>query len=263
MSFTYNASAIGLGGVITQGGVTTVIPSQASVALAPSGGRGTSEVENYNQHGVSFSYARTDVQGMAIGSMFMTKTNVLLADLSVFGRLKARIIEATVESIRDGNDDDPDATQFTFDAKFFGLQFDDEVIAPTLALEYLNGLPKYQPLAADLLQGDFPTLKEKYGWEGERSDLVRAANTSLPIRCSLIDGVHRGVPGARQANGVVDFAGFAKVHLAEVLAKPGRRRVSLLRLEFGPQDGPARESDADGGSMTIASAEGNGTPSWP
>jgi hypothetical protein len=59
----------------------------------------------------------------------------------------------------------------------------------------------------------------------------------------------------------VDVPGLGKLQFGELLLKQGRRRVNLLRLDFGD---PTLEShETSGGSLVMASGEGNGTPVWP
>jgi len=83
----------------------------------------------------------------------------------------------------------------------------------------------------------------------------------------------------------VDVKGIGRAHLAEVLIKPGRRRLTLMRLELSGRTMPHMGSDgADlataaaqtkdavlltrsgpggDGSMSVGSVEGNGTNTWP
>jgi len=69
--YVFNASAIGLGGILTSP-KRKIIPSLASVALAPTGGEGSSVVENYDEGGIAFDKAQSTVWGSSRGNIFST-----------------------------------------------------------------------------------------------------------------------------------------------------------------------------------------------
>src|SRR5436309_13821209 len=77
--YVFNASAIGLGGVLTSP-KRKVIPSLASVALAPTGGEGSSIVTNYDDgDGISFDRAETRVWGSShSGNIYATRADVMV-----------------------------------------------------------------------------------------------------------------------------------------------------------------------------------------
>src|SRR5688572_26031926 len=104
--FTYNASALGAGGVIERQGVTTTIPSLASVALAPTGGEGKSIVENYYSEELAFSRAETRVFGAKVRGNYTTSTYVLIEDLKVFNRVEIAQMRAVVVSAHPLDPDD-------------------------------------------------------------------------------------------------------------------------------------------------------------
>src|SRR5688500_8108920 len=99
MEFTYNASALGAGGVIRRNGVETIIPSIASVALAPTGGGGEAVVNDYHSEALSFKVARTQVSGSKSGNTHTTQTYVYMEDLEVFGKLSIGKLLGVVTSI--------------------------------------------------------------------------------------------------------------------------------------------------------------------
>src|SRR4028119_885902 len=106
MEFTFNASALGAGGVIQRGNVITTIPSIASVALAPTGGEGKSIEKDYYSEELSFSHAETRVQGRDHGDGFYTtSTYVLIRDLRIFNQLSGAEMRATVTSTRSLDDE--------------------------------------------------------------------------------------------------------------------------------------------------------------
>ncbi|HYO75481.1 MAG TPA: hypothetical protein VE010_03375, partial [Thermoanaerobaculia bacterium] len=127
-----------------------------------------------------------------------------------------------------------------------------------------------------------------------------------PIRDTIVKGLkqngERNVALRNEANHVIAAPGFGTIHFGELLVKRGRRRVNLLRFDFGDRHdrGPKKKyqlhSDQqhaetytvdadqlndetpehrmmflaqtssmrpDSGSLTIASGDGNGEPVWP
>src|SRR3954447_2085574 len=87
--YVFNASAIGLGGVLTSP-KRKVIPSLASVALAPTGGEGSGIVTNYDEgDGISFDYAETRVFGTSQpDNIYATRADVTINNLNVLNQLQ-------------------------------------------------------------------------------------------------------------------------------------------------------------------------------
>lgn len=272
MTYDYNASALAFGGVLKNAdGTTTTIPSLASVHLAPTGGRGTAEVSDYSKYGVSFSTARSTVFGVESGNRtFTTGSDVFITDLNLFGRIQAAILQTNVTSTREvsagSTNFDPDGSHFTVHAMIRGLVIDGVEVIQELDLT-LTGAPTYQEFADKIRIG--ATTTEETALD------VLTANVQ-PIRGSFI-----GEPLYRPTNEGVPRRGVSlpvpnlgKVHLGELVVKPGQRRVNLLRIEFGP---PEEENNGNeslfalsdpsiapiGGSATILSLMNNGAPSWP
>lgn len=279
-SFTYNASAIGIGGLLNRGGTPVVVPSLASVALAPTGGEGGSTVYSYNQDGISFNRAQTTVSGTTSpdGKVHTTYTDVVITNLTVFDRLHVDFLRASVQSVSDMNVTPGTALttaiatiepRFTFTAEIVGMFVDDQEVIPTLGLTYLNGNPTYGMLGNELL-ASMPMYRNRFGWTPtEESELALARANNQPIRCSMLETTR--LPQVKGFKLTVPKLGH--VHLGEVIVKPGRRRINFLRLDVDRNDAFSAVSnlvgrtDAAGGTevgtLTIASIEGNGSPSWP
>src|SRR3954447_11786237 len=100
--YVFNASAIGLGGVLTSP-KRKVIPSLASVALAPTGGEGVSIVTNYDDgDGILFDRAETHAWGSShSGNIFATRADVVVNNLDIFEQLQVESMWASVTSIRE------------------------------------------------------------------------------------------------------------------------------------------------------------------
>jgi hypothetical protein len=98
MSFAFNASAIAFGGRIQQPS-SSVIPSQASVALAPSGGEGYETVRNFDYKGIiTFDEASVYVAGSENGDIRNTLASVTIKNLNVLNLLHADLLSSRITS---------------------------------------------------------------------------------------------------------------------------------------------------------------------
>src|SRR5690242_3453506 len=122
MEFTYNASAVGAGGVIKKlDGRNVIIPSLASVALSPTGGEGVSTRRDYTSEALSFSYAETRVFGREVAKdVFTTQTDVYITNLNVLDVLSIALLRATVTSTRSLKEDEDHA--FELEAVYHGVE---------------------------------------------------------------------------------------------------------------------------------------------
>ncbi len=98
MSFAFNASALAFGGRIQQPS-SSVIPSQASVALAPSGGEGYESVRNFDYKGIiTFDEASVYVGGSEEGDIRNTLASVTIKNLNVLNLLHADLLSSRITS---------------------------------------------------------------------------------------------------------------------------------------------------------------------
>jgi hypothetical protein len=282
MTYDYNASAIGLGGVLKNAdGTTTVIPSLASVHLAPTGGRGTAEISDYNKYGVSFTTACSTVLGVESGNRtFTTSSDVYITDLNLFGRIEVAFLQSSITSTRDVLDLDPiatksnpDGSRFTMHSIIRGLKIDGVEVIPEFDFA-LAECPTYQEFT-DRIGGDgVSTYAQQFGVEPTDLQNVLTANVQ-PIRASFVSALNHAPTdqiGPRKGF-KLPVKNFGYVNFGELVVKPGRRRVNLLRIEFDSAlafwDGNIEESFESpssspiGGSMTVLSQANNGAPSWP
>jgi hypothetical protein len=293
-SFTYhyNASALGLGGILKQpNGAVTMIPSLASVALAPTGGEGLSEISNYDKDGISFSNAR----GCVVGSdseyrTFTTRSDVSITDLSLFGRLEVALLQTTISSTRDVLYDgdiesvyDPDNTRFSMHAKIRGLTIDGVEVVPEFDLDLFE-CSTYEQFTSRIGGESVGAYARQFGVERSTLETVLASNAQ-PIRASFVSALqHEPTDRFGPCRGFrLPVRNFGDVYFGELVLKPGRRRVNLLRIEFDSALALDDESalaasgtryayagnlfmestSPAGGSMTLGSQDSNGSPSWP
>jgi hypothetical protein len=307
MEFTYNASACAAGGVIQRrNGEFVVIPSLASVALAPTGGEGVTAQHNFGSEAVSFSYAETRVFGREVSeSVYTTETNVYITNLRVFDILSIAMLSATVTSTRkvDRKYEDDDHA-FDLEATYHGVEVRDprdrtrrHQIGPKVDLA-VKSLKRYKHLSelVDSKPGgefrahdgtpllpcsDTPAMLERFNAKNAET-LKKAIGETKPILGALVEDVEGEIPAEsavvrKQKLHKVFIPGLGTVRFGELMLKPGRRRVNLLRIELVKNELFARqESDepADGeelltpsgyqgGSLVMGSVEGNGSPLYP
>jgi hypothetical protein len=287
--YVFNASAIGLGGILTSP-KRKVIPSLASVALAPTGGEGASIVTNYDDgDGISFDRAETRVWGSSHnGNIYATRADVILNNLDVFSQLQVESMWASVTSIREvlENGDVLDR-KFTFQAEFLGVRVNGKEIDVPVDTTVFDENASYEKFVDALGSDKMADYRKMIGIDDATQMIVKSQRgrgiedeslSARTIRCTAM--APRGQSGFH-----VDVKGIGRAHLAEVLIKPGRRRLTLMRLELTGRTMPHMGSDgADlataaaqtrdavlltrsgpggDGSMSVGSVEGNGTNTWP
>jgi hypothetical protein len=290
--YTYHASAIALGGVVNNPS-RTIIPSLASAVLAPTGGLGTTVVTSYNRDGVMFDTAYSSVRGEMIDrDVYSTVAEVAIDNLTVFDTLHVDALRATVRSRRDLTTGDD--AEITFHAEYSGLFVNDIEIAPELDLELFEKAPTYDKFLAEVteviqsvgkkrtcaVRKAKPHYRERFEWED--GDIPSPEDLApRPLRASVAR------PKPPFCSYKLSIPNFGTIRLGEVLLKPGRRRLSLLQIDFNKNEGfnmfnggstgeteqlqqeiqsralSGSNTFPESGTMTIASVEGNGTPIWP
>lgn len=256
VEYTFNASALGVGGYYVSGGETVQIPSIASVALAPNGGTGESVVENYNQHGITFKTAKSAVRGFeSKPGVYTTRSEIEIEELSVFNRVYVKRLSAVVMSERDTNvaPGSADEADFRVDATYDGVQIDGCVVTPEIDRAACTA-----PYAAH---------HASYGTPGPsvyRGDSIRrSVVTNLPASGESV------APESERPY-VLNVPGFGRIHFGELFVKRGRRRVNLLRFEFDSSGTIVQEGvtsmqafTPESGMLAVGCPDGNGEPIWP
>lgn len=110
MSFAYNANAVALGGNIVLPG-QTIIPSQASASLVPTGGEGKDIVRNFNYNGiVTFDEASVYVTGSQNGDVYNTLSTVSIRNLNVLNVLHVDFMVGSITSRHEKGADEGEIT---------------------------------------------------------------------------------------------------------------------------------------------------------
>jgi hypothetical protein len=280
VTYSFHGSAVGIGGVL--GGPTgTLLPNLPSVAIGPNGGIASSVMGYYNQGGISFSSAQSVVTGEKISDVeFLTVAEVNIHNLIVFGQLDIRFLRAMVTSRRILPADEP---EITFHAEYDRVKVGGKQILAELDTDLFTHNPTYgrflKAVGSEASLADRQKYEKRFSWDGG------VAMTTPPpqmLRASLLqEAKQHGTANAFRRSGyTVPVRNFGKLRFAEVLLKPGHRRLTLLqvdidrarRVEIDQVDNPETELLSldsgfellpQSGTISIASVEGNGTPIWP
>jgi hypothetical protein len=278
IEYTYHASALGVGGSYVHFGREVVVPSVASVVLAPTGGEGSVQVYEYNnQEGVEVASAYSAVKGAENYGVFTTESKIDIIGLSLFGRISIGHMVARVESTRDTNHlpDGPDEATFDVTLLYENVVVDGRTIEPFVdraACTASYATHHSAMVAAALSTEAAPPV--------ERGDsLRRSVVTELKGEAVA--------PGDQPY--VLNVPGLGRLYFGELVVKRGKRRVNLLRFALGEDCSPtdtlqlqrisnvvstddsSRDAGlttlnaftANSGMLAIGSGDGNGEPVWP
>jgi hypothetical protein len=266
--FTYNASALGLGGVVNIDGQRTVISSLASVALAPTGGEAHAVQSNYFNKGIGFDRAESHIYGFDDGNgRYTTYSDVTISGLNLFNRLRIGLMRATVESKHDLSANPAEST-FRLTAEYRAVDIDGYEVVPEIDIDLAETYDTYKKTRDHLL--------------GPQTNTVETTPPP-PLSTSLVKDLavrpvsaRNAMPQKAKAYGLT-VPNFGRAHFAEYLVKPGRRRVTLLRLDLNslqqlepvepPQPGtepppPGSSQQQYDGEVSMTSLDGNGSPPW-
>lgn len=257
MAFTFHANTLAFGGQINEGRATKYLPSQASVALPPSGGFGESAVTSYNQEGISFDRAESRVLGSTFddgaSKTYTTYANVSVLNLDIDGRIQALALTSGVKSVNTREGECTSESRISFDANIAGLVIDGVMIDITFDLETFSRHGTFDEFVnsfRSLNEEEMTARAEAYNWpieecrDVEDVDGRRVVKYHVPRRCTT--GIRASllrstkprlapgeIPGITRRGFTIEVDGFGLIHLGEVLLKAGRRRINLLRVERG------------------------------
>jgi hypothetical protein len=253
MSFAFNASALAFGARFELPD-NSIIPSQASVALAPTGGDGYETVRNFNYKGIiTFDEASVYVSGSEHGTVRNTLASVTIKNLNVLNLLHADLLSSRITSRHVLGEDEGEITfhgssadnlriagkpvQVNFNHDFYSRYSTHEKLAGALAKPGQNDVPGMQQLLErDAKKCDCTVdesrkktlaqlLGDRFCWDPAGLD-KGAPNDPNLIHCSLVDSID-GID-------VVNDADF-KDHAADLRAQfPVRRHGYIVKVaEFG------------------------------
>ncbi|HEV7768537.1 MAG TPA: hypothetical protein VGQ76_26295 [Thermoanaerobaculia bacterium] len=254
MPFTFHANTLAFGGEIEQSRKPKFLPSQASVALPPTGGLGESSVSDYEDEEVSFARGESRVIGSTLENShdgttcYTTIATVSVTKLNIRNRISVELMSTTVTSKNLRENGCVNESSIWFDANIIGLVIDGHPIDVDFDQEVFRKYGTYASFVdafKDMSEQEVRTRAEAFNWPMEDCETVvgKKKTFHVPRRCttglrasllrkttpSLKPGQIRGI--TRQGF-TIEVAGFGLIHLGEVLLKAGRRRVNLMRVEL-------------------------------
>ena len=277
MSFVYHANALAFGGVFNKP-CCEVIPSQASVVLAPSGGEGSQTVRNFNHKGmISFDEASVYVGGSQKGNFRNTIATVMIRNLNLLNMVHIELLAARVTSEHEAADETEHSEcvgepGFTFEGSMIenvriagrkvNLNLDHGVFSRNSTHSgFVNGMAA----AAGTDLG--ARYAKRFCWPAAKCVKGLLSKNGV-IRASLVDDMD--IPETdedftdervrrdndkkepvRRNGYIVRIADFGTIAIGEVILKEGQRTVNMLRWTLGsPNDG-----SGTGGSGTTNGTE--------
>ncbi|MEA2417398.1 MAG: hypothetical protein QOI58_4055 [Thermoanaerobaculia bacterium] len=263
-SFAFNASALAFGGRIQQPSCS-VIPSQGSVFLAPSGGEGYETIRNFDYKGIiTFDEASVYVAGSEHGNIRNTLASVTIKNLNVLNLFHAESLSSRVSSRHVMGEDEGEITfqgtsienlriggrQVTvkLDHDFYSLYPTHAELTKMMAQPLENGDESKQSIALQARDGSIHgSLVGSIG-----GDIPVFNETPVEAPTALTDPKNPKDPKYQEyqdylkyrkdmrckhpiyRNGnVVTVAEFGSIKIGELIIKPGERRLNLLRFQFG------------------------------
>ncbi len=218
------------------------IPAQASTSLPTIGGHASAQVENFHfQDFASFRLAHTHVSGKRRrDETFATHVTTTIHDLNILGVVTADLIVCRLTSLH--NLKEPEGHIIAENSRFEGLRIKGEEVKVTLRHDLLVNCKTFGDLTKEI-------ARDKKSGRIAATDEKRQV-----IICSLVEKIETKLKGVDVKRHLIEVKDFGKIFLAEVLAEPGLRALTMLRLELGSPH------VAD---VTAAEATGNGKPMPP
>jgi len=285
-SHIYHATAYGVSGELLRPAQRS-IPAQATVTLAPGGGRGFDRVENFQLDGIlSFRSASTEVGGSFddCHNIHTSYASSVIEDLNIADIVKADkvVSRVSVYSAPEGSDGESsfDITGSHFEnLRICGYPVDVKLATQEFHkhntyskfesalhakkadhLLFLSGLSKLKDKQLHDLEGEYHALtgvsQRIAGWK-KRTPKSRSGMTYLCSAAGHLDlQKHVGANSEIQGFGpIICIPKFGIIRLAEVVIHKDRRQLNMLRVEMC--------STSDGSIHTGGSGGGTGGTTFP
>jgi len=238
MTFAYHAQGVGLSASMTRP-CFEIIPSLATASLSITGGESYSTVRDYNWKGLitfdeASAYATGNVHHKDDGRrVYNTLSTVTVRNLNVANMVHAELVIARVTSEHHPGEAEG---RITFAGSMIrNLVVGGRSMDVVLDEEPFTTAPQYKGFA--------DTFKRIRGRDVEYHDADRQV-----LSCSLATRV------GDTKDFVIHIPEFGRIYVAQVIMKPGYRRVSMLRFALG---------SPIAGSLEVAGGETNGVEYWP
>jgi hypothetical protein len=218
------------------------IPAQASASLPTIGGHASAHAENFHfQDFVSFQSAHTHVSGKRRrNDTFATHATTTIQGLNILGVVTADLIVCRLTSVHSPKD--CEGHIIAEDSRFEGLRIKGEDVKVTLRHDLLVKCKTFDDLTKGIATD-------------KKSGKIVAFDEDCQVAiCSLAERIETKLKGVDPKRHLIEVPNFGKIFLAEVLAEPGTRTLTMLRLELGSPH------VAD---ITVAESRTNGLPPPP
>ncbi|PYT55950.1 MAG: hypothetical protein DMG43_01585 [Acidobacteria bacterium] len=218
----------------------TLIPAQASVSLPTIGGHAAAHIENFHfQDFVCFKFAHTQTSGKRRrDETFVTHASTTVKGLNILGIVKADLIVSRLTSIHSPKE--PEGHIIAEDSRFEGLKINGEDVKVSLRHDLLVKCKT------------FDDLRKGIASDTKSGRMVAIDQDRKVAICSLVEKIDTRLKGVDVKRHLIEVKDFGKIFLAEVFAEPGRRTLTMLRLELGSPhvaDLTAAESSTNGQPM--------------
>ncbi|HEY2322182.1 MAG TPA: hypothetical protein VGJ82_04875 [Thermoanaerobaculia bacterium] len=236
-SFAYHAHALGLSASLTRPCCET-IPSLATASLSITGGESYSTVRNFDWKGlISFdeasAYATGSVDNVIIDNerraRYNTLSTVTVRNLNVANMVHADLVVARVTSKHIAGDPEGEIT-------FTGSTIQGLVVAGRHVDVGLDERPFLEAPTYDQF------VRQHKQAQVDQNETPNVYCTSLAATLNREKGCKIPIPE------------FGTIYFAQVIMKPGYRRISMLRFELGCPIA---------GTVEVAGGESNGVEYWP
>jgi len=239
--FHFHAEGHALSGEFRHPG-RTLIEAQASTSLPTIGGHARAHTDHFfHSDFVSFRAAHTEVTGRWVDDdTVLTTATTTIEDLDVLqivtaDRIVSRLVSTHKRHKLEGH-------IVSAGSDFHNLRVHGHLLTVTLRHNLLTDAETFED------------LRKKVESQAE-SDRIRCISDNKGVAiCSLVDKIVTTLPDVDPKKHIFRVPNFGKIALAEVFAEPGRRVLTMMRLELGSPH------VAD---ITTAEASTNGKPSPP
>jgi hypothetical protein len=199
------------------------IPAQAATSLPSIGGHATARVENFRAHHfVSFKAGHTHVSGSWMDDKtVVTAANATLEGLNILEFITADRVVARLTS--EGRHGQKETHIIALGSEFDNLRIGGHPVKVTLHHDLFLKNPTHDDLTKAVA-----SLKNS-------GRIVETGDGA--ILCSLVEKIETNLPGVEIKGHILRIPHFGEVALAEVLAVPCTRTLTMIRLKLGSPSG--------------------------
>ena len=259
--FLYHAQVLALGGRIDKPSCE-VIPSQCSLALSECGGEGYAQVRDFNwKQIIRFDEATAYVAGSWEDDpdnpkkrLYNTLATVTIRNLNIANMLIAEQVVTRISSRHREND--PEGEINFNGSMVHGLRIGGVPYEVQLDCGLFDAYPTYEKFCKMKRDDLMPLAERVAGWDPKKVQKNGVPRQHGVVVTSAVRSVEpeSAYHGIKHDGHIIHVEQFGTIRLANVLLKPGQRRLTMFMVDLGC---PVSGSVSSGGG------EGNGSPIWP